>query len=91
MTLLDDTCDMTLWDAIQSGDVRAVAKQLHPRAAATADKSHVIDARLEGSSPTDDAGTAGVVSSDYDGAPYCSHCGAKGAQWCSCGPIAETE
>jgi hypothetical protein len=39
----------------------------------------------------DDAGTAGVVSSDYDGAPYCSHCGAKGAQWCSCGPIAETE
>jgi hypothetical protein len=21
----------------------------------------------------------------------CSHCGAKGAQWCSCRPIAETE
>lgn len=39
----------------------------------------------------DDAGTAGVVSSDYDGAPYCSHCGARGAQWCDCEPIAESE
>lgn len=39
----------------------------------------------------DDAGTAGVVSSDYDGAPYCSHCGARAAQWCDCGPIAENE
>lgn len=37
--------------------------RLKQRAAATADKSHVIDARQEGS-PTDDAGTAGVVSSE---------------------------
>jgi hypothetical protein len=48
-------------------------------------------APVERPSPTDDAGTAGVVDSDYDGAPYCPHCGAKGAQWCSCGLIAETE
>lgn len=87
MTLLDDTCNMTLWDAIQSGDVRAVAKQLHPRAAATADKSHVIAARQEGS--TDGVRTASAVDPNYDGAPYCSHCGAKGAQWCDCGPLAE--
>ena len=24
---------------------------------------------------------------DYDGAPYCSHCGARKRQFCKCGPI----
>jgi hypothetical protein len=91
MTLLDDTCDMTLWDAIQSGDVRAVAKQLHSSSEPQQPRNRESFAPVEGSSPTDDAGTAGVVSSDYDGAPFCSHCGARAAQWCDCGPIAENE
>lgn len=63
--------------------------QRDPRSAATAPVCN--RAEQEGSSPTDDAGTAGVVDSDYDGAPYCSHCGARAAQWCDCGPIAENE
>lgn len=48
-------------------------------------------APVEGSSPCDDAGTVGVVDPNYDGAPYCSHCGARAAQWCDCGPIASNE
>lgn len=88
MTLLDDTCDMTLWAAIQSGNVRAVADQLHPREPQQL-RNRASFAPREGS--PDDAGTAGVVDSDYDGAPFCSHCGARGAQWCDCRPIAETE
>ena len=28
---------------------------------------------------------------DYDGAPYCSHCGARKKADCDCGPIARNE
>lgn len=43
-------------------------------------------APVEGLSPTDDARTAGVVDPNYDGAPYCSHCGARQRRYCKCGP-----
>lgn len=48
-------------------------------------------APVERPSTTDDAGTVGVVDPNYDGAPYCSHCGARKARWCTCGPIASNE
>lgn len=95
----------SLWSAINSGNVRAVADQMFPRSAETSapphssgDRQHGRKSAMRGAqerpeecSTCDDAGTAGVVDSDYDGAPYCSHCGARAAQWCDCGPIAESE
>lgn len=50
-----------------------------------------VSASLPQKGSPDDAGPVGVVDSNYDGAPYCSHCGAKAAQWCDCGPIAANE
>jgi hypothetical protein len=32
-----------------------------------------------------------VPDDDYDGAPYCSYCGARRRQFCTCGHIAENE
>jgi hypothetical protein len=77
--------------------VSAITEQLFPRTAISSaiparSNPGTVQASLQQKGfPTDDAGTAGVVDSNYDGAPYCSHCGARAAQWCDCGPIAENE
>lgn len=81
---------VSLWSAIQRGDVREVASQMFPQDPQQP-RNRSSYAPVEGSTPTDDAGTVGVVDSNYDGAPYCSHCGARKARWCTCGPIASNE
>lgn len=57
MSLLDDTCDMTLWAAIQRRDVRAVAEQMFPREPQQP-RNRTSFAPVEGSSPTAGLGTA---------------------------------
>lgn len=65
-------------------------KALEPSPDPQHGRKSAIRGAHEGSPPAD-IGTADVGDPNYDGAPYCSHCGARKARWCTCGPLASNE
>lgn len=88
MSLIDDINTIARGCGVDLID--KAMRALDPPVRSSADKSYVTS-HGQKDAPPDDAGTAGVVDPNYDGAPYCSHCGAQKARWCTCGPIADNE
>lgn len=81
----DEPSDFLTWAQCQYD----IAKIESPSSAETARESQQAQRQKDDSA---DLGSVEVGDfSNYDGAPYCSHCGAKKARWCTCGGIADNE